>query len=390
MKISTIEAFYLRSTKAREFPNPIASYVTDGSIFLKVNTSEGIHGIGEASPYGGPLKEIKRTLETIVSAEFIGKSPWEALPLTSQNVIPEKVGYGAASYNCVIAGFSQALWDIIGKAEGKPVCRLLNQDNEEVNPVIRTYASGGMFYETPSPSAMIEEVLRVKEEGFTAWKLRPYTPLKAPSSHLERNKMPPEIDINSFISLLEQIRLAVGDEMELMVDAGCRLKTIDEALKVSRVLEELSFSFFEEPIPRNIHDYIQLRQSVHVPIAGGECFVSNEQIKPWVDSGALDILQPDSNLAGITEIVKMSEYAGPKGLPLIMHNWANDVSTAANLHVAFAQPNCTLVEYNITHNPMRNELVDDPYTPVRGYFHLRDKPGLGIELCEEALNKFAF
>ena len=388
MQIKDIEVILLRCSISDVYPHPIASFVSEGSMLVKVYTDDGVVGIGEPSPYGGALLDVKTIIETNIRPRFIGKNPFDVEILTTQNEFPEGFGYGNVPYNCAVAGISQALWDIIGKAMEMPVYRLLNR-NGNYKDRVRAYASGGMTYETADYEILIDEVLQYKEMGYSAWKLRPYTPLNAPS-HMERNKKPPPVDIHKFISILERIRLAVGDGMDLMVDAGCRLQNIDEAVSVSQAMQELSFSFIEEPLPRVIEDYVELSKEIQIPIAGGECLVSRRQFRPWVDAGAYDILQPDGNLAGISEVMMIASMADAKGLPCIIHNWANDVSIAANVHLAAAIPNCPMVEYNVTYNPLRTELVMVPFIPEDGFFILPERPGLGIELDEKALRRFSY
>ena len=386
MRIVGIETILLRCPE-EEHPHPTASFVHEGSVLLRVFTDEGIIGIGEPSPYGGRLPELQRAIEERVKPDFLGKNPSEVAKLTRQRDYPEPLGLGNAAHNSAIAGMSQALWDIIGKAKNMPVYRLLNP-GVEVKHRVRAYASGGMWYEWEDPQRLVEEALRCQAEGYTAWKLRPETP--KPASHFERNQNPPPIDVHKFISIAEKLRDSVGDSMDLMVDAGCRFRDVEEARMVGAALHDLDFLLLEEPLPRKIEDYVRLRQLVSIPIAGGECFVSRKQAEKWICAGALNVLQPDGNLAGLHEVMAIAAIGQEHELPLVIHNWANDVSIAANVHLAAALPNCHLVEYNVTYNPLRTELVDDPFVPEDGFFYLSDKPGLGIELDEQALERFSF
>jgi len=386
MKITNIEVFLLRGALENLSGHPAASYVTDGSIYVKISTDVGIVGLGEPSAYGGSLLDTKRIIEKKITPRLIGMNPFDVDILTTQNGFPGGFGYGNVPYNCAIAGISQGLWDIIGKALDIPVYKLLNKKGDYKKKV-RAYASGGMFYEWEDSMQFVEEALKCKEEGYTAWKLRPPTPRIA--SHLERNKTPPPVDLSTFTTLLEKIRLAVGDEMELMVDMGCRLETLKDAVYFCNAAEELDLAFVEEPLPRIIDEYVNLSAETNVPIAGGECMVNRHQFHKWFTKRALDILQPDGNLAGITEVMHIASIAEEKNANCIIHNWANDISIATNVHLAAAIPNCPVVEYNITYNPLRASLVKDPLVPVDGFFEISDRPGLGVELDDDALLHFS-
>ena len=155
-------------------------------------------------------------------------------------------------------------------------------------------------------------------------------------------------------------------------------------------MEELKCFFLEEPMPRNYQDYIKLKKITKLCLAGGESLVSKEQFIPWIDSDALDYLQPDTNLAGITEILKIEKAIKNKNKILLLHNWTNDINNLANIHLGAALDTCHMVEANLTLNPLRGNLVDNPIKALKGEFNLTDKPGLGIELNHSILKDYSF
>ena len=389
MIVTDIETILLKSNYNGNYEAPVASYVSDGFIILKVYTDEGIIGIGEPSAYGGDLNEIKRVIEKIIKPIFLSKNPFNVNLLTKQEICSDDVGYGNVPYNCAIAGMSQALWDIIGKGLDRPVYTLLNK-NGYYKEKVRVYASGGMWYEDQDFNYLIDEVLKLKEMGYTAWKFRPGTPRKK-MTHFERNLNPPPIDIPTFISVIEKIRLSVGDDFDLMVDAGCRFNKFEDAVTVAMAMGDLNYYFFEEPLPRFVSDYKKLNSMVNIPVAGGESLITRHQFHQWIFDKALDIVQPDGNFAGITEVMSIAEITAKLDIPCIIHNWGNDISNTANTHLAAAIPNCPILEYNVTHNPLRSELVENnPFVPVNGYIELSQKPGLGIEVSDAVIRRFAF
>ena len=104
----------------------------------------------------------------------------------------------------------------------------------------------------------------------------------------------------------------------------------------------------------------------------------------------VDKIQPDSNLAGINEIIAIDKLVKKKGLKLILHNWTNDINNSANIHLAAALESCSMLEANLTYNPLRNNLVKDPMTLSKGEFILSDKAGLGIELNQSIIDEYSF
>lgn len=384
MRITDVEYFTLKCSIPNNFPKPTASFVNDGVIFLRVHTDDGFIGVGEPSPYGAPLKDMVKILDDFLIPKWIGCNPLDITRLSYQE--SKKVGYGNVGQNALVAGFSQALWDIYGKIEGKPVYKLINPNS---NGIIRAYASSGMWYENTSLEEVVDEALSYFKEGFNHYKLRPETPLNA-GNHLERNLKPPQVDLKRFINLLQKISFSTKGQLKIMVDVGCRLD-FDQALYLGKAMEELDCFFLEEPIVRDYYELSRLKKKLKIDIAGGENLVSHLQFAPWIDNNAFDYLQPDSNLAGINEIIKIDKLAETNQLKLILHNWTNDINNAANVHLGAALKTCQMVETNLTYNPLKGNLLKDNGVSLKkGEFKIKDKPGLGVELDESVLYKYKF
>ena len=383
MKITHIEYFTLRCKAHDNYPMPTASFVTEGSIYLKVFTDSNIVGIGEPCPYGARLSDMIQTLQKDLIPTWIGSDPLDIDKLTTQQ--EAGVGYGNVGSNALVAGFSQALWDIRGKFEGKPLFKLINP---KASNKIQAYASAGMWYDNTPLESIADQALKYQSEGFTAYKLRPETPL-GNNNHFQRTLKPPPVNVKRLVVLLNKIHNLTNGKLKLMVDAGCRLD-FKQALYLCKAMEELSCAFLEEPIPRKYKDYVRLKSMTKLSLAGGESLVSKAQFKPWIETGALDYLQPDANLAGITEILAIDKFIKNKGLYLMLHNWTNDINNSANIHLGAALDSCAMVEANLTYNPLRNNLIEDPMVVSKGEFTLSNKPGLGIELNQSIVDKYSF
>ncbi len=388
MKITKIETYLLRCPVPADWKYPTASFVNGGSVFLKVSTDQGLVGWGEPSPYGATAETVLEVLHGGIPELFIGKDVGAVTQLTTQD---EKRGehlYGKAAWNCAIAGMSQALWDILGKARGQPLYRLLCGSDDFTPPPIRAYASGGMIFEDSPRLWLVDEAKKAKAEGYTAWKFRPTTPLGA-ASHFQRNLSPPPVNLPDLLEVSQKLRQELGPSFDLMLDLGCRIPSLDDALRLGRELSDLNFAFLEEPLPRDPKLYQALASQVKVPIAGGECFFSAAKFDSWIKAGALGILQPDANFAGITEILAIGKLARASRRPIVLHNWSSAISIAANVQLAAALPTVSMLEFNLTYNPLRTELVHEPFVPKKGVFLVGEKPGLGIEINEKALQRYS-
>ena len=383
MQITDIEALHLRGPEPADYPHPVASFVQDGFAVLRVMTDEGITGVGEPSPYVAP-HDVELAVMKALKPRFLGEDPFDVRSLTRPGVPRDRDWRCEASGHAAVAGFSHALWDIVGKAVGKPVWQLLNPSLSR-SPRIEAYASGGMIFEWEDDALVVDEAVRAKEAGYRSFKLRPALPARA--SHQQRSRTPPPIDMPRLLRLLTAVRTRV-DPMHVMVDAGCRLASGREAARLIAAMADLGCTLLEEPLPRVMADYASLARVSPVSIAGGESLATAGDFEAWIDAGSYDVIQPDGNLAGIPEVAAIAEMAWAKGVPIVMHNWANDVSIAANVHLGAALAACDLVESNVTLNPLRERLVNRPYVVTEGWFELRDEPGLGIELNEDVVQHY--
>jgi galactonate dehydratase len=339
-------------------------------VILKVHTDEGITGIGEPSPYGGALS-LRNTIHTLTPL-LVGKDPFDVDRLTA--VGRREVGR-VESY--AWAGVNMALWDVVGKAVGRPVYQLLGGAYTDR---VRAYASGGIDWRfVKHPEMLVQEAVGYAEEGFTAMKLR----------------IGPD---RRFITAIKAVREAIGYDFDLMIEGNMRFRTPPQAIRYARLFERYEPHWFEEPIPAsppNIEGYVELRRALpDIPITGGEGKTSAAQMKPWIDERAYDIVQCDANVTGISELKRIAFLAGLEGLLCCPHNWHNAITTAANLQVVAAIPNHHVLEVQRTHHwscpAFRTEIVDQPPEPKNGYIEVPQTPGLGITLNEDAFSRYPF
>jgi len=267
-----------------------------------------------------------------------------------------------------------ALWDIIGKSSGLPLYKILATDTEPQTR-IRAYASGGEFSwrkgsKFPGPQDLVRQALRHKAAGYTAFKFRP-------GGAFERFAT-----IKDYVPYLREMRKAVGPGFDLIQESNQRW-SLDQCLEIAPVLEELKVLWWEEPTRKNIDDYLTIRKSLRsVKISGGEGVPNRAQLVEWMDSGAYDIVQPGTDDAGMTECWRMARMAHTRGKLICPHNWQDNLVAVANAHLLAAVPNRSLLESNMTPNPLKEGLFKEWFGVRDGFFEVPDKPGLGVELRE--------
>lgn len=345
------------------------------SIFVEVLTNEGITGIGGSSRYGGGIEETKNHIDKVIKPAVTGKNPWdmEFYAYKGDNMLRRSAW----------AGVIAALWDIIGKATVNPVYRLLATDNKPVTR-IPCYASAGEVFENSVwPDDLISEAIRHKEKGYLGFKFR--TGIFWPAS---------KMTVNKFISYLEKLRKAVGPDFGLILE-GNGLFTLQQSLELAPALDELKFSWFEKPMTEEgddaIDNYLKVREALKsVKVSGLEKEMKIDKIMDWLELGAIDIIQPDCSIAGITESWYMARMAAIRDKQFCPHNYQCGFTTMQNAHLAAGNPNLLLLEMCECFDPLREKVFKEPLIFKNGYIELSDKPGFGVEAAEDLARKFPY
>ncbi|MEM3028232.1 MAG: enolase C-terminal domain-like protein, partial [Candidatus Bathyarchaeia archaeon] len=196
---------------------------------------------------------------------------------------------------------------------------------------------------------------------------------------------------------------AVGSDMDLIIEANMRFRTAKQAIRIAKKFERYDPLWFEEPVrattPADIRAYLEIRRAVpSIPISGGEGKMDPQEFKPWIDSHAYDIVQPDCLRTGITGAKKIAYMAELEGLLCCPHDWFSAPSNAANLQLAASIPNHYLLEIQTTwwgscpafRAIEGTEILKEPLKMKKGYIEIPKKPGLGIEFDEKAVQKFPY
>lgn len=336
---------------------------------VAVHTDEGTIGLGSVFTNDALVRASLALLEPLYRGEN-ALEPERVSEKLHQNMF--WLGRGG-SVTHAISGIDIALWDLLGKATGQPVGRLLGgRYRERVQP----YASLLM----DEPARLRERLLEVKAQGFRAFKIG-WGPFGR--GHASADE-----------AIVKTAREAVGENALLMVDAGGSdafwPNGYKWALNTSKMLAGYNVHWFEEPLPPDaLEDYAKLREHSPVPIAGGEVLTRRQAFQPWLEARAFDIVQPDvTKVGGISEERRIAWMAQEHGVRFIPHGWNTAVGLAADLQLASAFPGTHLVEY-LTGSPFIDEIAVGGWKlDADGMLVIPGAPGLGLELDADALNKY--
>ncbi len=361
-------------------------------VIVKVETDEGISGVGEAAiAYGLGGTAAAGMIKDLASRILIGKDPHAIEALWSEMYDHSFWAKGGGAI--VFAGISaieQALWDIKGKALNVPVYQLLGG---RIRDRVRTYANGWNI-EAVSANDFARAAERPIKDGYTALKCYPLA-MPDPSGtlrHPTRRALNRE-ETELAYQRIKALREVVGPSVEIMLDLSGAMTT-DETIRLCQRYEDLGIEFIEEPAdPFDIGALKKISEKVNIPIALGERLYTRHGFRKVMETHAADTLQPDvGNTGGILETKKIAAMAEAYNLRVAPHNCASPVCTAATLQVAVNIPNFSILEiypYWADH-PSHLDFTDvvPEYQVKDGYLQVPESPGIGIELIEEKVRPF--
>jgi L-alanine-DL-glutamate epimerase-like enolase superfamily enzyme len=372
MRITKLEAILLRPR------GTIDTAIADGSqdgLLVRIHTDDGLVGLGEVDSSPAIAKAIieapsSHKLCNGLAALLIGENPLEIGRLW-QKMYKGSLYYGrrgAAIH--AISGVEIALWDIAGKAAGKPIHALLGGARRDK---VKAYASTLMPDKPKDAARAVETQMKA---GFKAVKLG--WGLLGESAELD-------------VALVAAARKAGGDDLDLMIDVGKGWQSARDGIDRARRMEEYNPFWIEEPFwPDDYAKYAALAAAVSTPIAGGEEETTLADFERLVEKGNVEILQPDVTRAGgISECLRVADYARRQGRRCVLHAWSTGIIKAATLQVLAAMEEAEYMEYCVQTTDLNQRLVAERFPLKDGFVAIPNGPGLGIELDEAALKEFA-
>lgn len=368
MKITRVEPIHLRL--------PVVTERCDGSqetLIVKVHTDAGILGVGEVDSSALPAKAI---LEAPLSHKIsrglaecvLGCDPFEIEHLIHRMYEGSLYFGRQGAVIQAMSGIEIALWDIVGKATGRPVYQLLGGGFRKT---FRAYASI-LFGETPEETERIGAALG--KRGFRAVKFG-----WGPMGQSEAGD----------IALVKAARRGIGDDAELMIDAGLAWDTAT-ALRRARQFEPFNLTWLEEPLhPDNLHGYARLSAQAPMRIAAGEQICDIKEFQQLMDVGGIDVAQVDvTRVGGLARAKRIGWDSAERHRLCVNHSYKTGVNIAASLHFVAALPNTHYFEYCVEQGDLRRFLTRQDFPVVDGEIRVPEEPGLGIELNEEIVAKY--
>ncbi|MFM8288196.1 MAG: mandelate racemase/muconate lactonizing enzyme family protein [Planctomycetaceae bacterium] len=370
LTITAVETFACEHRLPKAMgPSTAMSNMRD-ALLVKISTDSGFAGWGETADVGGTRGIIEDHLKPIL----LGKNPLRHRQLW-RSLWGANFGDGRA-----VAGVDIALQDLRGKALQQSVAELYGGRLRDTIPV---YAAALHYTEGEDPLVRHpEEAGELVERGFRA--------IKARTGRQDHRRD---------LEVLTRVRKKVGPDIRLLTD-GNGAFTLPQAVRFGKRLEELDFYMFEEPLPQGLNyaGYDELTRSLDIAVAGGEVLDSRSSAREHLVRRSFDIIQPDPSLCGgIGEVLFIAEMARLFSVQCLPHCFAGAIADAAALQLLSLLPPFNfgassdepMLEYDVTENPIRDEVMPRPFEFREGRFTVPDGPGLGIEVDEEAVRRLA-
>jgi D-galactarolactone cycloisomerase len=337
---------------------------------VEVHTDEGLVGLGSCFTSTALVDAAMELLRPLV----IGENAIEPERVSEKlHQMTFWQGRGGAVTHA-ISGIDIALWDLLGKATGQPVARLLGGYYRDR---IRPY--GSILFD--EPAKLREMLLAAISRGFRSLKL-------GWNGFGRVNRAYDEL-------LMKTARETVGPDIEIMVDAGGSEQYWPHgykwAIETANMLKDFDVTWFEEALPPDdIEGFAMLREHSPVPIATGEVLTRRQSFLPWLGRRAVDIIQPDTTkCGGLSEARRIAWMAHDHNVQMVSHGWNTAIGLAADLHLAAAMPVARYVEY-ITPSPYIEDIVTTPFKlDADGMLPIPTGLGLGIELNTEVVERLS-
>jgi D-galactarolactone cycloisomerase len=367
LRITGVRVHQLQARLKRRFGWSLNWTGERTATLVEVTTDAGISGWGDGN-WGG--ERLTRHPELVV-----GRSPFEVEAIFED--LRAGAGHQTRVGESTAGGLDVALWDLCGKALGRPVCDLFGPRQRDcVEPYLTA------LYRQDWPDlceGLAEEALDWKNRGWRAMKMK--------------IGYGPDTDVRA----VRAVRAAIGDDVQLGVDSNCAYD-VGTAVALGRRLEEFNLMWWEEPIlAEDLRGYARLAQSVRVPLASGETLSTDRLILDYIQPRLVDIVQPDLDTVGFTGGRRLSYLSWLNHVRLAPHNWGTALRTAATLHLMAVAPTLSpglhapavTMEFDQTESPFRDAVVRQAIVPdADGRLAVPRAPGVGVDVVPEMVREF--
>ena len=357
-------------------------------MLVRIETEDGLVGWGEGGQYG-PSEPVAACIDYVLAPKLLDmdignpEKEWDIMYAATRDFGQK------GTYIEAISAIDIALWDLWGQTLKTPVHALIGGAYRDSIPA---YATGFYYKESDLEDFRVglpvlkEEAERYADSGFQMFKVKLGL-----------------LEVEDDYERLRIVRETVGPKMKILIDCN-HAYNYSTALKLGRLIEPLTIDWIEEPVvPEDLDGYKRLRRDLNIPIAGGECEYTRYGFQRFLSEGCVDIAQYDVCVGGgLSEFRKIIALTTSMHVRLIPHVWGSGVALAAALHAIAtipAQPhtanvvtlqNGPAIEYDRTYNPLRDDLVRNDFSLKDYAVGVPQEPGLGIEIDESVLERYAY
>ena len=392
--LQPLAAFGQSVDNANQASSPSGLRITDlkcgyvrGSLFVKIHTNQGIWGCGEAVDAIGGTYEMVQGF----GRRLRGQSPLNVHRLAEQ-IRTGGVFGGAQSgvFVAVLSAVETALWDLAGKALGVPVYQLLGG---KFRDRIRVYLDTALYQtRLPRPEQFAEAAAGAVKKGYTAVKFD-LDQGNDPNRYDQFNWTASPAEVQRMVDQMTAAREAVGPTIDICADMHARYD-YPTGQRVAKRMEPLNLMWLEEPVPaENVDAYKLIADSTSTPICAGENVYLAHGFRRLLEMGAVDIVMPDLQKAGgLGEGQRIANLAHLYYVPFAPHMVASFLGAMASCHVCASVPNFMILEWQTYFDttPMYDEIVSyDGPKVEKGFIAVSNKPGIGVEINEEGMRRYA-
>lgn len=371
MKIESVVAYPVGMPLEENLQWGAMSVSTKGGIIVEVRTNEGLIGIGEAGFSAEYFSTVGPLINSQLGPMIVGRDPCEISSLWHDMMRATHMWGRRGIETYALSGIDIALWDLFGKITSQPVHRLLGTAQNSV----RAYFAPSLKHN----SLAVQEAIQAVEDGYTAIKLRVDSNLK------------------NAVSLVSDVRIAVGNSIDLMVDANMSYNRRG-ALTLAKEFQDLGVFWLEEPIlshslSQYVNDHSWLADRVDLPLAGGESLLTRYEYIDLMARLPFDYIQPDAaSVGGISELKRIGDMASAWNLKVVPHigcSSGTGIGLAAGLNVILSCDNAPLIEVDAYGGLGWEGFLTNPLNVQNGKILPNNEPGIGVNLASGAREQFS-